>query len=152
MKSVLILLSLVIVAITSYGLLMQKEVVTHDKQEKVIVKTNNIPKRNQTIIKPTAKKNQHADTEIDTVDDVETSLDTEEINGKLSPKLGEDLQSVTYEQIENDTSLSDEEKETKIMDKVYFEAETKEPTVHMTDEKVLKMIIEDMENELPENE
>ena len=148
MKSVLILLSLVIVAITSYGLFMQKEVVTHDKQEKLIVKTNNIPKRNQTIIKPTAKKNQHADMEIDTVDDVETSLDAEEINGKLSPKLGEDLQSVTYEQIENDTSLSDEEKEVKIMDKMHDESVSETSSPSVTEKEMLTIIEEDLGNGL----
>ena len=64
---------------------------------------------------------------------------------KNKKEIGEDLQHRSYEEIENDTSLSEEEKEMMIIDKVVYEEESNPSPLSesLSEEEIKKMMLED---------
>jgi len=159
LKSILILLFLLIVSMATYSVLEQKEAKQNtqdttqnkkilEKKQKVLSVQNNSTNTKQT--KHADRMNVQATDEDENV--LTTTTDKPFEISESSQALSETLKHTTYEEIQNDTTLTAEDKEIMTMDKVYFETKTAEPSVPMTEEEVLKMVEEDMQNELPTNE
>jgi len=150
MKSILILVFVLFVSVATYSLLMQndKQNVQHttqnkkvlEKKQKVLSVQNNSTNTKQT--KHADRMNVQAADEDENVLTITTDKPFE--ISESSQALSETLKHTTYEEIQNDTTLTAEEKEIMTMDKVYFETKTAEPSVPMTEEEVLKMVEEDM--------
>lgn len=152
MKSVLTLLFLVIIAITSYGVFVKKdsdkrEVVAHPNEELLGAKTNHVELDHKTK-RVSTKKNQQVEIERNIVENDINSIQEEHLTEKFTDNIGEDLVDVSYEQINNDTFLSDEEKEMKIIDKVHYESVNETSSQSFTEEEILKIMEEDLENGL----
>lgn len=157
MKSVLILLFVLIVGVATYSVLTQeeKQAVEHTiKNKKVLEPKQEVPRIQKQSAKTKQTNNTNQAEGAPTVED-EDILPIAENTSDIADnaeQLGKELEHISYEEIENNNALSDEEKEIMKIDKAVFEADTAEPTVPMTEEEVSKLMEEDMQNELSTNE
>ena len=136
---------MIIVGLTSYVFFLKKDTTMLETQVKVksaIQKSHtiNIDKKSVVLDKPNIEVNQEP---------LVVSNDEVMTNKGAEPK--ESLQTITIEEIENDSTLSTDEKEMMIQDKMYFELETNDIVENPMDEEEMSRLI-DLDQQNLDNE
>jgi len=125
----------------------KREVLKHPNEELLGAKTSQV-ELNYKTKRVSTKKNQKVEIERAIVEDDTNLIEEEKLSKDFTANIGENLESVSYEQINNDVSLSDEEKEIMTLDKMHNESISETSSQSFTEEEMLNIMEEDIENGL----